>query len=47
MYNNFKEFNKKIRPYFEKGNYSNNMELFNAIEEKEGFKFIEKEEEEN
>ena len=45
MYKNFEEFNKKIRPFYGVGNYSNNMELLNAIEEKEGFKFNEKREE--
>ena len=35
MYKDFEEFNKKIRPYYGPANFSDNMELFKFIEEKE------------
>ena len=35
MYEDFEEFNVKIRPYYGRGNFSNNMELLNFILEEE------------
>ena len=36
VYKNFEEFNQKIHPFYGKGNFTNNNELFQFIEEKEG-----------
>lgn len=35
MYKDFEEFNEKLHPYYGKGNFTKNMELFKFIEENE------------
>ena len=34
-YENYEEFNEKIRPFYGRGNFSKKCELFKFIEEKE------------